>query len=270
MALLTKASKKGNKERMAAIRREMRSGFGITFSPPRFGQDNTAFTVDEAHSSISALLSSAKGLSARAAQALARLGQGAYFSFTQLLYDLKYERSMDSAKTETLIRLGYFSPFGGSAKLLKVFSGFNQGPLQFKKSYVENTRNERLRQLEALEESLPDEELPALDRLQAELMAYTIPLSLYPELKGVMGVVAVNDKFSVQLTLYNPRTGVTGFMRVKKNTFAQKPLKPGQIISIGRWQARPLYTYVQGQRIPVPGQQELWLLDYQLAVPAGS
>lgn len=270
VALLTKASKKGNKERMAAIRREMRSGFGITFSPPRFGQDNTAFTVDEAHSSISALLSSAKGLSARAAQALARLGQGAYFSFTQLLYDLKYERSMDSAKTETLIRLGYFSPFGGSAKLLKVFSAFNQGPLQFKKSYVENTRNERLRQLEALEESLPDDELPALDRLQAELMAYTIPLSLYPELKGVMGVVAVNDKFSVQLTLYNPRTGVTGFMRVKKNTFAQKPLKPGQIISIGRWQARPLYTYVQGQHIPVPGQQELWLLDYQLAVPAGS
>ncbi len=117
IALLSNYAEKGDKDRIAQAKDEMRKGFGIRIAPCRFRQDNRDFYIDHAAKTISDALTSVKHISKRVAVALYNMRDGFYLCFTDLLYEMEMHPAFDSQVIEILIRLDYFAEFGTPGKL---------------------------------------------------------------------------------------------------------------------------------------------------------
>ena len=173
-------TEKGNKAKVALIVDEMKRYRDIRMTPGKFGQDNRDWYIDKENKTISQSLSSIKDMSQLAAEDLFRLGQQTYDSFTSLLRAIQMETCVRKNQVELLIRLGYFSAFGGSDMLLKVFNEFKEGKNRLTKTLSEKSVTARTQNLIRMEHDLPNEDIPIADQLRAELEFMCICLSCDP------------------------------------------------------------------------------------------
>lgn len=261
--LLRAYAAKKDKDRIAKAKEEMRRAFGIRVVACKFGQDNRDFFIDESAHTIADALTSVKHVSRKVADALYKMRDTLYLYFTDLLYDMDMSPAFDATSITALIKMGYFSDFGGSAKLLKLFQEFKSGENRFYKGLVEKTQQKRLAVLRDLESSLPDEDLPMEEIIPFECDYFGAPLSVYPEKKGCYAVIDVDEKYSPKLKLYSVSTGDTGVMKIRKPDFAKDPVKAGDVIKLLGWQKKPAYQYQDGKRSVKPGVTELWMDGYK-------
>ncbi len=122
--LLNHYSDKGNKDKVADLKREMREAFGINEGAYKFGVDNRRFVANAGNQQINPSLVSLKGMSQKVADELYELGQHKYDSFIDVLDVLK-TTSCNSAKLDTLVRINYFNDFGPANTLLKQIEQYN-------------------------------------------------------------------------------------------------------------------------------------------------
>ena len=264
------SSKKAkDKERLSRIKTEMRKHFRINTAPCRYGQDNTQFYIDKENNTISDALVSCKGFSQLAAKDLYKLYQeeGYPSTFVDLLVKILYLSSMNSAKTTSLIKMGYFSHYGQETKLLNIYAEFTSGKNKYTKTLKENTQQKRLELLREFESQQEDIGMTMEEKIAFEIEAYGTPLTLFPAAKKTYVVIDVDEKYSPKVSLYNVAEGTTGIMKIRKKHFELYPLKKGDIIKIVYWENKPKYTYaeVNGKRQAqkIPGQFELWLEEYR-------
>lgn len=175
-SLLSSVAAKGDKDRIAAIKSEMRQAFGIRIAACRFGQDNTDYSYDKEAGTISDALASVKGLSQKTAVALRSIADKTYETFVDLLYEMSNNPAFTTAKVETLIRMGYFDRFGRTKKLLGVFAAFHEGEICYKKTHIKSTQEKRLAFLREFERTLPDEDVTPVEQLSFEATAYYQPI----------------------------------------------------------------------------------------------
>ena len=178
--LLKLYTDKGNKEKIALIVNEMKRYQNIQMTPGKFGQDNRDWYIDKEHKTISQSLSSIKFMSQLAADDLFTLGQRTFDSFTSLLRALQMETCVKKNQIELLIRLGYFSDFDGSKKLLQIFNEFNDGKNRLTKTLSEKSVTARTQALVEMESTLENEDLPIVEQLRAEQDFMCICLSCDP------------------------------------------------------------------------------------------
>lgn len=257
--LLDAYSAKGDKDRVSLIKDEMRRGFDIRLVPCRFRQDNRSFSYDKSANTISDALPSIRNLSMAVAEELYRMRDNRYNTFTDLLVDLDSRRPFNATNIEVLIRMDYFAEFGRNGKLLLVWKEFRAN---YKKTYVESTRQKRLSMLYEIERTAEDVAISPLEQISFEAFHYGTPVSVFPQCKQTYAVLDVDTKYSPKLTLYSIATGRTGTVKVKKSFYNITPLNPGDIMLCGFWQKKPKYTFTDGKATPVPGTEELWVDDY--------
>lgn len=128
-ALLRIAHEKGDKDKMADIKEEAESYFGIKFPSFHFGQDNRNIVADPQTNSIVNAISSIKGFGITVARTLYECSKHNFGTFTELIQWLYTHRLFDT-KIEPLIKIGYFQQFGTAPTLLKIleaFKFFNEG-----------------------------------------------------------------------------------------------------------------------------------------------
>lgn len=125
--LMERFSAKGKKDKVAALKVEMKQAFDIDEGPIKFGTDNRQFWADPDHKQIVPSLLSIKGLNKSCANDLYRLYRpNKYRSFIDILFDIKTQTRINSKQLKTLICLDYFSDFGNPNQLLKQFEHFEQ------------------------------------------------------------------------------------------------------------------------------------------------
>lgn len=264
VALMTNYAEKGDKERIERARIEMRKAFGISMTPCRFRQDNRDFFIDKEKRTISDTLMSVKHISRRVADVLYHMRDNQYDCFIDLLHEMNGKPVFDIRNTEILIRMGYFEEFGSSGKLLAIMKAFNEGPICYKKSYVEKTKLKRLAALREFEQSLPESDIPMDEQLRFEIEHMGTPVSIYPKERWSAAVLAVDEKYSPKLDLYNVAKGTVGRMKIKKDLFKRRPLKVGDVITIYDFDKRPARMYVNGKSVINPSVQEIWLKEYKI------
>ena len=66
--------------------------------------------------------------------------------FTDVLLDMENSSAFDATNVQVLIRMGYFSEFGSSGKLLRLYQAFKGGEHRFLKTYIARTQEKRLAQ----------------------------------------------------------------------------------------------------------------------------
>lgn len=111
--------KKGNKDKMNALKEEAESYFMIHFAPIRYGQDNRGIKAVTGENIITNSIASIKGFSKSLGATLYTCSQQPHKSFMEILRWLD-AHSVKRAKVEPLIKIDYFQQFGNNAELLRL------------------------------------------------------------------------------------------------------------------------------------------------------
>lgn len=127
--LLRVLEKKGDKDRMAAAKREAERFFKIKFPPFRYGQDNRQVIADMDKREITNTLRAIKGFGVTIGNVLYQCSQQGFTSFMDVLLWLD-KKSIKEAKITPLINVDYFQQFGNIPTLrimMSAFDFFKQG-----------------------------------------------------------------------------------------------------------------------------------------------
>jgi len=124
--LLEEYSKKGNKDKVMELKKEMKIGFGITTGELKFGLDNRGFKLDKETNKINQSLLSLKYFNYKVSNQLYQLSQtNKYTDFVDLMIDIKTKTSLDSRQLNILANINYFKDFGGGKKIINFIPIFN-------------------------------------------------------------------------------------------------------------------------------------------------
>lgn len=224
---------------------------GISIKPIKFRHSKDTYTPDKEHNAIYKGVSSVKFLNADVAQKMYEMREQNFSSFIDFLKI----NPCNSKQTEILIKLGFFSEFGKSQKLLDICDIFSKygGKKQIKKENLILDENIVLRYGTATEKmykitdndgllnelcnSIEDKETPITDKISAEkeylgYISYTNPKapdSLY----YVSEMKIYKDKCKPYVTLYQLKTGKIIKSKVyKADEYAISPFKENSILNI--------------------------------------
>lgn len=262
-SLLSLYTDKGNKKKIALIMSEMKKFYGISVTASKFGQDNRDWYIDKEHHTISQSLSSVKYISQQATDALYAMKDLQFETFTDLLRYIQTETCINSRQIETLIAIGYFSLFGGREKLNAVYKEYREGKNKVTKTV--KSWQKRMEAIKEIEKSIDDQDLSIeeISKLEYDLLGMCFTADAQARATEYL-VQDVDEKYSVYVKLYNLQRGTSGTMKVKKNKWASNKLQSGEVIDIKNWKPMQRYRYKNGQRIPIDGERDLWLEDYEI------
>lgn len=183
--------------------------------------------------------------------------------FTNVLRAMQMGCRIKKNQIEILIGLNYFSKFGKTGKLMKIYQEYFEGTNSITK--LHKSFEQRLETLRQFEASLPDEELPAGQRLQTEYENIGLCLSVDPTApSNLYFVESVDDKYSIRAKLYSVQRGTTGIVRIAKKDYAAQPLQEGLCLKMLEYNMRQKNTFRNGQRIPIPGEKDCWVTRYTI------
>ena len=115
---------KGDKDRVAKLRTEMRTAFNINEGSYKFGLDNRQFTIDKSRHCINPSLSAIKGIGSTVAEELYSIRDCGCKNFVDLLLYIRRNTGISQAVLSSLIKIDYFSDFGNSRELLHIMKTF--------------------------------------------------------------------------------------------------------------------------------------------------
>lgn len=261
--LLQVFSDKGKKDKVAELKKEMLRGFGISEGDYKFGLDNRKFSADKQNHAIQPSLLSIKGLSQSTANDLYKLGLNHYDSFYDVWKAMRTKKSLNSAKINILVGIGYFKDFAKIGKLKKFLQVIDNlfGRNQFSKNalpvenmeyiikYSQKETDKLYKEFDydaALNEiwnDLPDEDIPVKEKLQCELDNIGYIRTAIPDLStDYVFVQNYECKFkNPKLTLYRLCDGRMTEVKVKRVKYDKAPISEGDIIKIldvskeGKW-----------------------------------
>lgn len=281
--LLQFHSDRGEKDKVAALKSEMETAFGIKEGQYKFGRDNRKFLIDKENHCIQPSLLSIKGLSQGFANDLYELGKEHFNSFLELLPRLKALKTGNSAKIDTLIRLNYFSDFGDIGKLLmtvKIYEQYAESTIIKKEKCLidreimlrfatETEKQYRIIDKKKFVSYLCDNSIPEpytlAQRLKDEQELLGRNVYMDSKLKYQGFVIDVNTSFSPKITLYDLSTGKTETIKCYKKTFAEQPLSKGMIITYyTESKPRSRLNPETKQWEKIPNAFEQWFKWYQI------
>ena len=281
--LLQFHSDRGEKDKVAALKSEMETAFGIKEGQYKFGRDNRKFIIDKENHCIQPSLLSIKGLSQGFANDLYELGKEHFNSFLELLPRLKALKTGNSAKIDTLIRLNYFSDFGDIGKLLmtvKIYEQYAESTIIKKEKCLidreimlrfatETEKQYRIIDKKKFVSYLCDNSIPEpytlAQRLKDEQELLGRNVYMDSKLKYQGFVIDVNTSFSPKITLYDLSTGKTETIKCYKKTFAEQPLAKGMIITYyTESKPRSRLNPETKQWEKIPNEFEQWFKWYQI------
>lgn len=284
--LLQFHSDRGEKDKVGALKAEMKKAFGIQEGPYRFGEDNRKFNAIPERGIIQPSLLSIKGLSQDLANDLYELSQTKKFdNFIDLLREFDHMKSMNVAKLDTLIKLNYFSQFGSIGKLLNIVELYNKfgtrktlkesdvsalpAPVQEviakytvkPKTQYKITDNDGM--LRELAELVGERPITMMMRLgwEKEFLGYCS--STDPSQQGSWIVLDIDSKYSPKLTIYAIWNGEQRVVKVSKRDFQSNPLVKGDTIRLTIEQ-RPKTKLMDGQWVKDESVKEDWLKYYSI------
>ena len=228
-------------------------------------------------------IASVKFLNDDAANDLYAIRDEKFDTFIDLLARIKDLR-VDSRKLEILIKLDFFSEFGGINYLLVCNSLFDKyyGKKQMKKEklYEDGLDFDVIRKyagketpkmfsnldsvglINELISTIPNEKttLRTIIAYQIENLGYVDIVD--KKYAGYCVVTDLNVDYSPKLKLYALANGNTIPVKIDKKTFKNQPLRRGDIIKVTRQNKKPKMRKVEGKWIETE-EKEWWVTEYE-------
>lgn len=260
----------------------------VKIKTPKFRYSKGTYHPDKETNSIYKGISSIKYCNESIGEEMYALRDNKYNTFLDLLIELFNKTSIDSRQLEILIKLGFFSEFGKSKKLLAIVNLYNKlyTKKQFKKADLSPENIELIRQYSEKEteklftkvdtqslvnnliEKLPNEELPLKEIFIAEL-EYVGYLSYINESykNNIMIItnVKINNWGTPFVTLYRLNNGTSITIKVDKKYYNEKPLSEYEIVAINNIDEKHKKKKVDGKWI-ISDEKEFILNNYSRVI----
>ena len=254
--------------------------FGLSLKPIKFRHSRADYNMEKETQSIYKSLSSLKYMNQDVSEQLYTMKDQQFDSFVDLL-------SMfpgNSRQREILIRLNYFSEFGGSLKLLKIAELYDKYngkkvlkkekldlPIEIVTKYAKSETEKQYRfedegmsaMLSELCALVPDENLPILAQIEAQ-KEYLGYIDLVDPTKPTKAVVLdINTKYTPKLSLYRLYDGQTISTKLKKKDYESNPLASGMIIDY-RTMKKPAWKKDGENWVQDYSREDIWLTSYTI------
>lgn len=252
----------------------------ITIHPIKFRHSGADYTVDKETHSLYKGCSSVKFLSADMAEQLYAMRAQHFDSFTDILSVFPG----NSKQLSILIKLNYFSEFGGSLKLIKIaelYDKYNgkkvlkkeklELPIEIVEKYAKSSTEKQYRfesegmtaMLAELCSLVPDEQLPILAQIEAQ-KEYLGYIDLVDPTKPTKAVILdVNTKYTPKLSLYRLYDGQTVSVKLKKKDYENNPVASGMIIDY-RTTKKPAWKKDGEDWVQDYSREDIWLTSYTI------
>jgi len=263
--LLTFYSNKGNKDKVAELKREMLQGFGIREGKFKFGNDNRSFKADKENGVIYSSLLSLKNMNQKCSEDLYALSQKKqYTNFFTLLKDIKQLKSLKSDQLNILINIGYFDDFGTVPQIQTFVKAYDDlyGRAQFSKDNLDanyaaliaadSTQTEKQYRnfdyenaLHKLWMQIPPIKLGLHQKIKNELEYFGYIQTIIPKLSDEYVVVTDKiDKYSkLTVTVYVLQTGAIHTYRMRSRVAEQcGTINVGDIIKLMKFSEEKKWT----------------------------
>lgn len=252
----------------------------IKIHPIKFRHSGAAYTVDKETHSLYKGCSSVKFLSADMAEQLYAMRSQHFDSFTDLLSVFPG----NAKQLSILIRLNYFSEFGGSLKLIKIAELYDKYngkkilkkekldlPIEIVERYAKSSTEKQYRfdaegmaeMLSELCSMVPDQNLPILAQIegQKEYLGY---IDLVDPTKPTKAVILdINTKYTPKLSLYRLYDGQTISVKLKKKDYENNPVASGMIIDY-RVTKKPAWKKEGDDWVQDYSREDVWLTSYTI------
>ena len=254
--------------------------FGLSLKPIKFRHSRADYNMEKETQSIYKSLSSLKYMNQDVSEQLYTMKDQQFDSFVDLL-------SMfpgNSRQREILIRLNYFSEFGGSLKLLKIAELYDKYngkkvlkkekldlPIEIVTKYAKSETEKQYRfedegmsaMLSELCALVPDENLPILAQIEAQ-KEYLGYIDLVDPTKPTKAVVLdINTKYTPKLSLYRLYDGQTISVKLKKKDYESNPIASGMIIDY-RTMKKPAWKKDGENWVQDYSREDIWLTSYTI------
>lgn len=257
---------------------------GIPIKSPKFGYSKAEYFCDRENCCIYKGVGSIKYMNAGVADELYLLSQKQYNDFADLLVDIK-NTSINSRQLEILIKLNFFSEFGGIDYLLKYNLLFEQyySKKEIKKEKIleygldfdivrKYTMKETPKKFSGLDSigiikelsvSIPNNEtdIKTIIKYQMENLGYVDIID--KKYSGYCVALDLNVDYSPKLKLYALANGNTIPVKVSKEIYRNNPIKRGDIIKVES-QYRKHKTKKVGNNWVKLNEKEWWISEYKI------
>ena len=255
--------------------------FGLSLKPIKFRHSRADYNMEKETNSIYKSLSSLKYMNKEVSEQLYDMRDQQFGSFIDLISVFPG----NSRQREILIRLNYFSEFGGSLKLLKIAELYDKYngkkvlkkekldlPIDIVMKYAKSETEKQYRfeeegmttMLSELCSLIPDKNLPILAQIEAQ-KEYLGYIDLVDPSKSTKAVILdINAKFTPKLSLYRLYDGQTISVKLKKKDYESNPVSSGMIIDY-RVTKKPAWKKDENdQWIQDYSREDLWLTSYTI------
>lgn len=257
---------------------------GINFQPPKFRYSKAGYFCNKETNTIYKGIDSIKFMNTEAADDLYSIREEKFDSFIDLLVRIQGLR-IDSRKLEILIKLDFFSEFGGINYLLACNKYFGQyyGKKQLKKdvAFGDGLDFDIVRKYSAKETpkmfsgldsvgmlreliaKIPNEptNLRTMVTYQLENLGYIDIVD--KKYAGFCVVTDLNVDYSPKLKLYALANGNTIPVKIDKKTYANKQARRGDIIKVERQYKKNKMKKVDGKWVE-SDEKEWWISEYKI------
>jgi DNA polymerase III alpha subunit len=264
-------------DRTAKLTAEM-PYFGITLKPIQFRHSRANYNMEKETNSIYKGLASLKYMNTEVSEGLYEMKDQQFDSFVDLISVFPG----NSRQREILIRLNYFSEFGGSLKLLKITELYDKYygkkiikkekcdlPIEVVTKYAASETEKQYRfepdgmltLLSELCDKIPDENLPVLAQIEAQ-KEYLGYIDLVDPTKPTKAVILdINTKYTPKLSLYRLYDGQTISVKLKKKDYENNPVASGMIIDY-RVTKKPAWKKDGENWVQDYSREDIWLTSY--------
>lgn len=257
---------------------------GIPIKSPKFRYSKAEYFCDKKNRCIYKGVGAIKFMNTNIADELYSLRDKKYDSFIGILVDIM-NTSLNSRQLEILIKLDFFSEFGGIEYLLACYALFSKyyGKKQIKKEkafeegldfgiirkYANKESQKMFSDLDSvgmlreLIAAIPNEKTSIRTKIAYQLENLGYIDIIDKKYAGYCVVVDLNVDFSPKLKLYALANGNTIPVKIDKETFANKQLRRGDIIRVENQYRRNKMRRVDGRYIELD-EKEWWLSEYRI------
>lgn len=211
---------------------------GMKIAPPRFRKSQYTYIYNKEDQTIEKGLGSIKYINKDCADSLYAIRHMQFNSFTDLLYYVTENTSIDKRQLETLIKCNYFDEFGKNGKLIELLERFKE---KYKKTHTDKTKMKRLEELREYEGYIDDCRLPFCEQIETELDVLGYIAFRAPCNKRLFYVVDSNTKYTPILNIYSLSSGKTSRCKVEKKAYAKSKVKNGDILYVQEVTKKPDY-----------------------------
>lgn len=291
--MLQTLSEKGDKDKVAAYKIEMKEAFGISEGKYKFRKDNRMFSIDKEISCINPSIVSIKNFSQSIADELYRLKDCNCDNFVDVLLMFKENSSVGFSRLEDLISIDYFSEFGNINKLLKILNVFMKLYDPSKKAFKKQLSKDKVEEYGLTHElvkafshketektymmvdmygilreldTINFQDATIFDKVKYQYRVLNKVDIIDKRYKGFACILSIDTKYTPKLDCYALANGNTIEVKIDKRSFKENPLVEGDIIFIKNMVQKDRQSMgADGKFYAVEGSKVWWITDYRKA-----